>query len=56
MQKIIVKKDIYNSQGLLIIGKDTCIQLTEFMKMRLKKLGVLDEILSEELNNKTTDN
>lgn len=55
MQKIIVKKDIYTSNGLLIIPKDTCIQLSESMKTRLKKLGVLNEILSEELNNQTTE-
>ena len=55
MQKIIVKKDIYNSNGLLIIGKDTCIQLTESMKTRLKNLGILEEILSEELSNNTTE-
>lgn len=55
MQKIIVKKNIYNENGLLIIPKDTCIQLSETMKTRLRNLGVLDEILSEEQNNHTTE-
>lgn len=55
MQKIIVKRDIYNSQGVLIIGKDTCIQLTESMKIRLEKIGVLSKILSEEKINNTTE-
>lgn len=55
MQKIIVKKDIFNENGLLIIPKDTCIQLSESMKTRLRNIGVLDEILSEERNNNTTE-
>lgn len=44
MEKVIVKQDIYNEQGILLIAKDTEIELTEERLYLLNKIGRAEEL------------
>lgn len=56
MEKIIIKQDVYNEHGVLLIAKGAEIEMTEDKKILLKKMGKLDEILNFAENPNTPSN
>ncbi|NOH15481.1 HD-GYP domain-containing protein [Clostridium cochlearium] len=55
MNDIILEHDIYNDEGVLILSKGSQVELTQEMRLKLSRIGVLEELLQPKETKEISD-